>query len=109
MLTEFSSEMFGEMQSTSNMMTMEYYQQPSSSASYSTQHLSRNNIEQRLEEIELELADLKTRRQEQEMKIDNIENLALRQRFQDILDGLLQDQMEKEQERYELQELLKQT
>lgn len=109
MLTEFSSEMFGEMQSTSNMMSMEYYQQPPPSVSYSTQNLSRNNIESRLDEIELELADLKTKRQEQELKIEKIENLALRQRFQDILDGLLQEQMEKEQERYELQELLKQT
>lgn len=111
LLTEFSSEMFGDMQntSTSNVMSMEYYQQPPPSVSYSTQNMSRHNIESRLDEIELELADLKTKRQEQELKIEKIENLALRQRFQGILDGLLQEQLEKEHERYDLQELLKQT
>lgn len=110
-LTEFSSDMFGEIQSSPSMMreVVDYYQQPPPSVSYTTENLSRNNIESRLEELDLELADLKTRRQEQEIKIDNIENIALRQRFQDILNGLLQEQMDKEQEKYELQELLKQT
>lgn len=41
------------------------------------------------------------------MKIENIENLALRQRFQDILDRLLQEQIDKENEKYDLLELLK--
>lgn len=110
MLTEFSSDMFGEMQSSPSMMrdVVDYYQQPPPSVSYTTQNLSRNNIEARLEGLELELADIKVKRMEQEAKIGNIENLALRQRFQDILDDLLQQQLEKEQERYELQELLKQ-
>lgn len=111
MLTEFSSDMFGDMQNSPSMLRdcVDYYQQPPPSVSYATHNLSRNNIEARLETLEMELTDLKAKRQQQEMKIDTIENLALRQRFQDILDGLLQQQMEKEQEMYELQELLKQT
>jgi hypothetical protein len=44
------------------------------------------------------LADLRNRRQQQELEIANIENYALRQRFQDILDNLLTEQLEKEQE-----------
>ncbi|KAK5639985.1 hypothetical protein RI129_010796 [Pyrocoelia pectoralis] len=56
----------------------------------------------------MELADLKTRRLQQEIEIENLENLALRQRFQDILDRLLQEQLEKEQEQCDLQQLLKQ-
>lgn len=49
---------------------------------------------------------LKARRQEQEYEIETMENLALRQRFQDILDRLLQEQLEKEQEQDALQEAL---
>jgi len=62
----------------------------------------------RLEEIDVEVTMLKARRQQQEYKLNNIENFALRQRFQDILNRLMQELMEKEQEQYELQELLKQ-
>lgn len=65
------------------------------------------NIQTRLEEIETELTELKNRRIQQEVKIENIENLALRQRFQDILHRLLQEQIDKENEKYELLELLK--
>ncbi|KAF2899506.1 hypothetical protein ILUMI_06664 [Ignelater luminosus] len=100
-LTEFSSDMFAE---TQNSPLMDYYHQP---PSYSTQNLSKNAIESRLEDLEVDLADLKARRQQQELEIENLENLALRQRFQDILDRLLQEQLEKEQEQYDLQELLK--
>lgn len=65
------------------------------------------NIQVRLEELEAELTELRNRRTQQEVKIENIENLALRQRFQDILDRMLQDQIEKENEKYDLMELLK--
>lgn len=66
------------------------------------------NIENRLEEIHKELAELKLRRQQQESEVENIENHALRQRFQDILITLYQEQLEKEREQQDLQELLKQ-
>lgn len=64
-------------------------------------------IESRLEELHIELMDLRNRRQQQELEIENLENLALRQRFQDILDRLLQEQIEKEHEKFDLQEMLK--
>lgn len=51
-----------------------------------------------METLEAELAELKTRRNQQEVEIANIENLALRQRFQHILDNLLTEQLEKEQQ-----------
>lgn len=51
-----------------------------------------------MESLQQQLADLKVRRHQQELEIANIENYALRQRFQDILDNLLQEQLEKEQQ-----------
>lgn len=51
-----------------------------------------------MEGLQHELTDLRVRRHQQELEIANIENYALRQRFQDILDNLLQEQLEKEQE-----------
>lgn len=108
MLTEFTSDMFRQMEDNSHsmMQEMDYYQQSSSNVSYSEQNLPRNAIEARMDELDVELADLKARRQQQEMEIERIENQALRQRFQDILDRLMQEQMDKEQEQYELHEML---
>ncbi|KAJ8933037.1 hypothetical protein NQ314_014277 [Rhamnusium bicolor] len=109
LLTEFTSDMFREIQNSPNLMhEMDYYQQSTSSISYSESNLSKAGVHARIDEINSELADLKARRQQQEIKIENIENLALRQRFQDSLERLLQEQIEKEQERYDLSELLKQ-
>lgn len=51
-----------------------------------------------MEGLQHELTDLRVRRHQQELEIANIENYALRQRFQDILDNLLQEQLDKEQE-----------
>ena len=48
--------------------------------------------------LQQQLTDLRVRRHQQELEIANIENYALRQRFQEILDNLLQEQLEKEQE-----------
>ncbi|CAH2014355.1 unnamed protein product [Acanthoscelides obtectus] len=111
LLTEFTSDMFRDMQNSPNMMHMQeidYYQHAGPSMSYSESNLSRANIQARLDELEAEINDVKLKRQQQEIKIENIENLALRQRFQDKLERLLQEQYEKEQERFELTELLKQ-
>lgn len=60
-----------------------------------------------MEQLQLQLADLRTRREQQEMEIVNIENHALRQRFQEIVDNLTQELLEKEQEYQQLQEILK--
>lgn len=48
--------------------------------------------------LQVELAELKNRRHQQELEIASIENIALRQRFQDNLDNLLSEQLDKEQE-----------
>lgn len=127
-VTEFSSEMFNEVQSSPAIMQeMDYYHHnsASSSMSYTTQNLTRGNpvhmllclklhinklftanIEARLEDIKLEVAMLKARRQEKMFEIDNMENLALRQRFQDILGDLLQELLEKQHEQEALQDAL---
>lgn len=60
-----------------------------------------------MEQLQAQLNELRTRRENHEMEIVNIENLTLRQRFQEILDNLLQELMEKEQEYQQLQEMLK--
>lgn len=65
-------------------------------------------IEGKLEELNADLNDIKSRRMEQELKIESIENLSLRQRFQANVERLLQEQIEKEHDVYQLQELLKQ-
>jgi len=44
------------------------------------------------------LAELRQRRQQQEIEIANIENVKLKQRFQEILDNLLTQEMQKVQE-----------
>lgn len=51
-----------------------------------------------MERLQMELAEIKIRRNQQEAEIANIENLALRQRFQHILDEMLSEQLKKEQQ-----------
>jgi glycoprotein-N-acetylgalactosamine 3-beta-galactosyltransferase/transcription initiation factor TFIID subunit 7 len=60
--------------------------------------LSVASIRAQLDVLRQQLADLRNRRQQQELEIANIENYALRKRFQDILDKLLVEQLQKEQE-----------
>lgn len=59
---------------------------------------SKESLRERMNGLQKELEDLRSRRQQQEAEVANIENMALRQRFQDILDNLLTEQMQKEQE-----------
>lgn len=68
--------------------------------------LTNEDIHARLDELRGELNELRIRRSQQEMEVANIENIALRQRFQEILDGLIQEQLDKEQEFQELSQLL---
>lgn len=65
---------------------------------YNLFHVLVGDIRARMEGLQHELTDLRVRRHQQELEIANIENYALRQRFQDILDNLLQEQLDKEQE-----------
>lgn len=131
LLTEFTSDMFRDIREHVDigrnlMQQIDYYTPSNSSISYSESNISKGiltnfflyniysalifsaNVQVRIDEIDVELADLKARRQQQEIKIGNIENLALRQRFQENLEGLLQEQLDKEHEKYELIELIKQ-
>ncbi|CAG9137232.1 hypothetical protein JYU34_014820 [Plutella xylostella] len=61
-------------------------------------NMSKDNMEFRLEQLRTELEELKQRRQRTQHEISGMENLALRQRFQDILHTLNQDIMYKEME-----------
>ncbi|KOC67187.1 Transcription initiation factor TFIID subunit 7 [Habropoda laboriosa] len=59
---------------------------------------SKDSLQTRLATLHAELAELRQRRQQQEIEIANIENVKLRQRFQEILDNLLTQEMQKVQE-----------
>lgn len=52
----------------------------------------------RKEQLEAELPELRLRCQQQELEISNLENQALRQRFQEKLDNMLSELLQKEQE-----------
>ncbi|GLV43107.1 TBP-associated factor 7 [Carabus blaptoides fortunei] len=120
LVTEFTSEMFSvsDKADTSNLLdikdepleypgySMNQYLKPEPGL-YLNEQLSKDKIYERMEQLQLQLADLRTRREQQEMEIVNIENLALRQRFQEILDNLTHELLEKEQEYQQLQEILK--
>ncbi|XP_012284567.1 transcription initiation factor TFIID subunit 7 [Orussus abietinus] len=68
-----------------------------------SQSISKDSLQARLETLHMELNELRQRRQQQELEIANIENFKLRQRFQEILDNLLTQEMQKEQEIQELE------
>ncbi|XP_045458677.1 transcription initiation factor TFIID subunit 7 [Melitaea cinxia] len=65
---------------------------------YSSRDMSKDNMSLRIEQLREELEELKQRRQRTQNEIAGMENLALRQRFQDILHTLNQDVMYKEME-----------
>lgn len=57
-----------------------------------------DSLQMRLATLHAELTELRQRRQQQEIEIANIENVKLRQRFQGILDNLLNQEMQKVEE-----------
>ncbi|CAK1587788.1 unnamed protein product [Parnassius mnemosyne] len=65
---------------------------------YQSRDMSKDNMQFRIEQLKTELDELKQRRQRTQHEIAGMENLALRQRFQDILHTLNQDIMYKEME-----------
>ncbi|CAG5037067.1 unnamed protein product [Parnassius apollo] len=65
---------------------------------YQSRDMSKDNMQFRIEQLKTELEELKQRRQRTQHEIAGMENLALRQRFQDILHTLNQDIMYKEME-----------
>ncbi|KAG6446531.1 transcription initiation factor TFIID subunit 7 [Manduca sexta] len=65
---------------------------------YQSRDMSKENMTFRIEQLKAEVEELKQRRQRTQHEIAGMENLALRQRFQDILHTLNQDIMFKEME-----------
>jgi len=60
--------------------------------------INKDVLKDRLKVLEMELNELRSKRQQQEQEIVKMENMSLRQRFQDILDNLLTELMQKELE-----------
>ncbi|CAH0402154.1 unnamed protein product [Chilo suppressalis] len=65
---------------------------------YQTHDIPKDNMTLRIEQLRAELEELKQRRQKTQHEISGMENLALRQRFQDNLHTLNQDILYKEME-----------
>lgn len=65
---------------------------------YHLRDMSKDSMSLRIEQLRAGLEELKQRRQRTQHEIAGLENLALRQRFQDILHTLNQDIMYKEME-----------
>lgn len=78
------------------ILTDEFTEIPSASA-------SKDSMQTRLATLHAELAELRQRRQQQELEIANIENVKLKLRFQEILDNLLTQEMQKVQEIQDLE------
>ncbi|EEB15287.1 transcription initiation factor TFIID subunit, putative [Pediculus humanus corporis] len=117
-VTEFSKDMFKDSrnikdeQNNYNYDVMDYiktdnFEFKNEEDNKNDDSSSKEAIKERMEALGKELTDLKTRRQQQETEIGNIENMALRQRLQDIIDNLLTEQLQKEHEYEELKKLLK--
>lgn len=80
------------------------------SEQYSTDefmHHSSDNVTFKLQQLSAELEELKQRRQRTQLEISGMENMTLRQRFQDILQTLNKEIMYKEIEYQKLQSLVK--
>lgn len=65
---------------------------------YHSRDMSKDNMSFRIEQLKAEVEELKQRRQRTQHEIAGMENMALQQRFQDILHTLNQDIMFKEME-----------
>lgn len=128
LITEFSKDMFSpsgndniksesiikeeQMRMASSSYSYDMYKEgPSSDDLRGDQesefsNMSKNDILSRINELQVQLNDLKMQQQQQEMELATIENLALRQRFQDINDRLCQEMYEKDTEIQTLQSML---
>ncbi|XP_046914043.2 TATA-box binding protein associated factor 7 [Dermatophagoides farinae] len=76
-------------------------------ASYSlTKNLENESIRIKLQELEQEILNLQTQRHVQQTELDSIENMALKQRFQAIIDDLREQEMAKKREYDELKKII---
>lgn len=116
--TQFSSEMFSSSQDMHNISephTSGMSRQRASSSfkaneTYQSEEYlqqSNDNNSYKLQQLTTELEELKQRRQRTQLEISGMENVTLRQRFQDILQTLNKDIMYKEMEYQNLQSSLK--
>ncbi|OTF80431.1 hypothetical protein BLA29_010699 [Euroglyphus maynei] len=72
-------------------------------ASYSlSRNLENESIRIKLQELEQEILNLQTQRHAQQTELDSIENMALKQRFQAIIDDLREQELVKKREYDEL-------
>lgn len=89
--TQFQSEMFHKYTEPTSII------KSGSEEDMDYQH-TKETMSARIEQLSMELEELKQRRQRTQHEISGMENLALRQRFQDILHTFNQDIMYKEAE-----------
>lgn len=59
-----------------------------------------DDIKHKIDQLQQEIEELKERKKLQDMEIANIENISLRERFLNISNNLLTEQLEKEQQVY---------
>lgn len=60
------------------------------------------HIKRKIQELENEIENIHTQRVAQQMEMNNIENNALRQRFQNLIDDFIQQELNKKRELEEL-------
>ncbi|XP_041987937.1 transcription initiation factor TFIID subunit 7-like [Aricia agestis] len=98
---KFQPQMFGESsrkQAPTCTVTSATRTNLSSEEDEQSRDSSKDNMSLRIEQVRQQLEELKQRRQRTQAEIAGMENLALKQRFKDILHTLNQDIMYKEME-----------
>lgn len=76
-------------------------------ASSLEQGIENESLRLKLEELESEISNICSQRMAQQMELDSIENMALKQRFQAIIDELKSQESMKRREYEELKSILK--
>ncbi|XP_050060182.1 transcription initiation factor TFIID subunit 7-like isoform X2 [Aphis gossypii] len=69
-------------------------------------NVSADDIKHRIDQLQQEIEELKEHKKQQDLEIANIENINLRERFINLSNNLLTEQLEKEQQIQELQSYL---
>ncbi|XP_025194914.1 transcription initiation factor TFIID subunit 7 [Melanaphis sacchari] len=69
-------------------------------------NVSVDDIKHKIDQLQQEIEELKERKKQQDLEIANIENINLRERFINLSNNLLTEQLEKEQQIQELQSYL---
>lgn len=109
--TQFSSDMFYSPEQLQGTSTTPHLVSFKNREQYSIDDFLQGNIDNKLsvklQQISTELEELKQRRQRTQFEISGMENMTLRQRFQDVLQTLNKEIMSKELEYQKLQNLNK--